>query len=153
MTTLYLYGGALKSTLIERAFGMCGQSVTEFELTPEEYTLGLRCLNDVMAQYPTTTGYNMPTTGDGAPEDECGLEKSDELGATALLAAEIGTSIGKPYVPNKAQARAINNLSSKYTVIPSREMARQTIRGAGNRWISGPEPYFTVAPPADEVAQ
>lgn len=144
MTTLNLYGGSLKSTLIERAFGMCGQSVTEFELTTEEYTLGLRCLNDVMAQYPTTTGYNMPTSGDGFAEDESGLAKADELGATALLAQEIAQNIGKTFTPNKAQARAINDLASKYTVIPSRELGRQTIRGAGNRWWGGTWPFFPV---------
>lgn len=153
MTTINLYGGSLKSTLIERAFGMCGQSVTEFELTPEEYTLGLRCLNDVMAQYPDTTGYNMPPHGDGYPEEESGLAKADELGATALLAQEVAQNIGKAFAPNKAQARAINDLASKYTVIPSMRMARQTIRGAGNRWISGPEPFFYVGQVEGEVSQ
>lgn len=155
MTTINLYGGALKSTLIERAFGMCGQSVTEFELTPEEYTLGLRCLNDTMAQFPDSTGYNMPPSGDGFAEEESGLAKADELGATALLAAEIAQNIGKAFSPNKAQARAISELNAKYLSMVSRELGRQTIRGAGNRWMRAGygSPFFYTSVSEEEVVQ
>ncbi|WP_343518095.1 hypothetical protein [Sphingomonas sp.] len=153
MTTLGIYGGALKSTLIERAFGMCGQSITEFELTPEEYTLGLRCLNDVAATFPATLGYNMPNNGDGNPEDESGILRSDELGITVLLAQEIAQNIGKTFSPNKKQAQASSILTGRYLTLVPRELARQTIRGAGNRYWNGPDPFFRQATPEDEVAQ
>lgn len=153
MTIINLYGGSLKSTLIERAFGMCGQSVTEFELTPEEYVLGLRCLNDVMALFPASTGYNMPVHGDGEAEDESGLAKADELGATTLLAQEVSQNIGKPFTPNRWQADAVTELMSRYVTLVPRMLGRQTIRGAGNRYWNGPDPFFRTPAPADEVQQ
>lgn len=154
MTTIPLYGGPLKKSVILRAFGMCGQSVTEFELTPEEYDLGLTCLDDVCSTFPSTLGYNMPPNGNGNAEDKSGLADADVLGITCLLAQEIAQNIGKQFAPNKRQTQGIAFVTSKYLTMPFVRMGRATIRGAGNRYFwSGPAPFFGVALSDDEPAQ
>lgn len=154
MTTLILYGGPLKRSMIERAFGMCGQSVTEFELTPEEYRLGLVVFNDICATFPDTFTANIPETGDGNAEDESGVPESDVLGITCLMAQEIAQNVGKDFRPNKRQTQAISMVISKYTAIPFVKMGRNTIRGAGNRYYRGwGGPFFAVGVSDDEPAQ
>lgn len=153
MTTINLYGGPLKRTLIQRAYGLCGQSVTEFELSAEEYDQGLQCLNDIAATFPTTLGYNFPDGAYvGSPEDESGITAEDVRGLIAFLAQELGPNIGKTFAPNGPQASAMSSLLAKYNTPPMRELGRQTIRGAGNRRY-GPTPFFIVDVPEDEVAQ
>lgn len=153
MTTLGLYGGPLKRDLIRRAFGLCGQSVTEFELSPEEYELGLMCANDIAATLPATFGYNAPPSGIGNPEEESGLAAADVLGFTVMVAQEIANNIGKSFSPNGTQATAKSALEARYQVIPLRELGRQTIRGAGNRSYTGPYPFFVAPISDDEIVQ
>lgn len=154
MTDIPLYGGPLKKSIILRAYGMCGQSVTEFELTPEEYDLGLTCLDDVCATFPPTLGYNLPPNGNGNPEDESGLDAADVLGITCLLAQEISQNVGKQFSPNKRQTQGISFVQSKYLRIPFTQMGRATVRGAGNRfrwnWMS---PFFYPPISRDEPPQ
>lgn len=153
MPTIDLYGGPLKRSLIQRAYGLCGQSVTEFELTPEEYSLGLMAMNDLAATLGTLFGFNYPDYGTGSPEDESGVAAADVLGFTVMLAQEIGPNIGKTVSVNGKQASAKSALEAKYQVIPLVPLGRQTIRGAGNRWYSGPSPFFTAPISDDEIAQ
>lgn len=149
MTTLNLYGGSLKSDLIRRAYGLCGQSVTEYELTPEEYDLGLQSADALAATFGATFPWN---AGVGSSDEESGLESADSLGFTAMLAQEIAPNIGKDFRPNGTQARAISSLRAKYVSVPFMEMSRQTPRGAGNRfWRQSP--YFYAQTSADEPNQ
>lgn len=143
MTELYLYGGPLKSSITERAFGMCGQSTIDFALSAEEHVLGLRCQNEVAATFPATLGFNFPYTGeDGQSEDESGISAPDVLGFTCLVAQQIAQNIGKTFSPNRIQAMAQSALTTKYQVVPLMTMGRQTVRGAGNRYWNGPLPFF-----------
>lgn len=152
MTTISLYGGPLKKTLIERAFGMCGQSSTEFQLTPEEYELGLRAMNDIAGTLGAIP-FNMPPNGDGSAEDESGLDRADVLGFTVRLAQELSNNIGKAFMPKGSQASAMSGLLAKYQPIPFVQMGRNTPRGAGNRYWSGPWPYFTTPVASNEPNQ
>lgn len=153
MTTLALYGGPLKRDIIKRAFGYCGQSTTEFELTPEEYTQGLQLMNDSMALLGDLTGYNFPATGDGNPEDESGIAAADVLGASVYLAQLLAPTIGKALAINGQQARAASDFLAKCTPISQMEMGRGTPRGAGNRWQAWRGPFFRVGISDDEVIQ
>jgi len=153
MTELALYGGPLKRTLIQRAFGMCGQSVTEFELTNEEYDLGLQCMNDIAPEYGDAFGFNYPAYGNGSADDESGIAAADVLGFTVRIAQEVGPNIGKMFSPNGPQSAAMSALKSKYQSTPTRELGRQTIRGAGNRLWNWRGPFFLVATPDDEQNQ
>lgn len=155
MVTISLYGGPLKRLLIQRAYGMCGQSVTEFELSPEEYDLGLQCMNQIATEFPLAFGYNTPAYGDGNSDDESGISQTDALGFTVRIAQEIGPNIGKAFSPNGPQAKACSALIAKYQPVPSRELGRQTIRGAGNRrWGYGWQgPFFDQCTPDGEVPQ
>lgn len=153
MPTINLYGGPLKRDIIRRAYGLCGQSVTEFELSPEEYELGLLAMNDLAATLGTGFGFNSPPYGPGSAEDESGIAASDVLGFTVMLAQEIGPNIGKAVSVNGKQATAKSALEAKYQVIPFRQLGRQTIRGAGNRLFVGARPFFTVAVSDEETAQ
>lgn len=153
MTTLSLYGGPIKRDLIKRAFGYCGQSTTEFELTPEEYTNALQLMNDAMALLGDLTGYNFPVTGDGSVEDESGIAATDVLGATVYLAQLLAPTIGKTLQLSALQVRAATDFTVRCTVIPQMEMGRGTIRGAGNRWGSWRGPFFSVDISDDEIVQ
>lgn len=153
MTDISLYGGSLKRSIIQRAYGYCGQSVTEFELTPEEYTAGLQVMNDQMAVLGDATGYNFPVTGDGSPDEESGLAAADVLGASVYVAQLLAPTIGKDLKVNAVQTRAASNFLSKCTPIPQMEMGRGTIRGAGNRWQRWRGPFFAVDISDDEIVQ
>jgi hypothetical protein len=146
VTTLDLYGGPKKRTIIMRAYGMCGQSVTEFELTPEEYDLGLVCMNEISTEFGTAFGYNFPEYGNGSPDDESGIAQADAMGFAVRTAQEISSNIGKQFSPNGPQAAAVSALKSKYTSVPHKRLGRQTITGAGNRYggYGWPGPYFPV---------
>lgn len=152
MTVLSLYGGPLKKTLIERAFGMCGQSSTEFQLTPEEYDLGLRSMNDIAGTLGAIP-FNMPETGDGDAEDESGLDRADVLGFTVRLAQELSNNIGKAFMPKGTQASAMSALLGRYQPIPFVQLGRNTPRGMGNRYWAGPRPFFVVPVASNEPDQ
>jgi hypothetical protein len=152
MTTITLYGGPLKKVLIQRAFGMCGQSVTEFELTPEEYDLGLQAMNDIAGTLGAIS-FNLPPNGDGDPEDESGLDAKDVLGFTVRLAQEISSNIGKAFAPNGRQVSAVSALVGRYQPIPMMQLGRNTPRGTGNRYWSGPWPYFVTSISSGEPSQ
>ncbi len=151
MTIAYIYGGPLKRDIIKRAYGLCGQATTDFELTPEEYQLGLQAMNDIA---PTlgSIPFNYTDYGVGTPEDESGLAPDDVLGFTVMVAQEIAPNIGKTYSPNGLQANAKSSLRSKYQAIPRTELGRGAIRGAGNRLWQGASPFF-FAPVSDEEPQ
>lgn len=151
--TINLYGGPLKSVLIERAFGMCGQSVTQFELSPEEYDLGLVCMNQIAPEFGPTFGYYQPPYGNGSSDDESGIDAEDAYGFTVRLAQEVSQNIGKAFRPTGPQAKACSALIAKYQSTPSRALGRQTIRGAGSRWNNWYGPFFTQATPDGETPQ
>ncbi len=153
MTELLLYGGPKKRTIIMRAYGMCGQSVTEFELTPEEYDLGLQCMNEISTEYGAAFGFNFPEYGPGSPDDESGIAQADVMGFAVRLAQEISTNIGKDFKPSGFQSRAMSALTAKYQTIPHRELGRGTIRGAGNRYANWYGPFFGVATSDEEITQ
>jgi len=152
MTTAPVYGGPLKRTLIQRAFGLCGISSTESELEPEELRLGLQCMNDLAAQF-SGIPFNFPGNhSDGNANEESGLPSDDVLGFVSLMAREIGPNIGRDYQPSGTQKLAVSVLHGKYQTIPQRELNRQTIRGAGNRYV-GWSPYFITDVSPDEPVQ
>jgi hypothetical protein len=153
VTTISLYGGPLKREIIKRAFGYCGQSTTEFELSPEEYTQGLQLLNDQMAVLGAASGYNFPVTGDGNPEEESGLAAQDVLGASVYLAQLLSPTIGKALALSDTQKRACSNFLVKCTAIPQMELGRSTVRGKGNRWSRWRGPFFITDISDSEVAQ
>ncbi len=152
MTTIGLYGGPLKSTIIKQAFGLCGQSATEFELTAEEFETGLTSMNALAA---TLGGfpYNMPANNSGFASDESGIPPDDVYGFTVMLAGSIAQNIGKAYAPNGDQATAKSALKAKYQVVPFRLLGRQTIRGAGNRNFAWRGPFFCARVSDDEPPQ
>lgn len=160
MTDLAIYGGPKKRDIIKRAYGLLGQSFTEFEISVEEYNAGLMCLNDTMAQledeFGVVLGYNYPTNGtDGSPEDESGLARGVVRAVSYMLAKYLAPSIGKTMPPEALSelARAQGTIQA-LAVIPQMEMGRQTIRGQGNRrWASAGRPFFAVDLSTDEVNQ
>jgi hypothetical protein len=141
MTVISIFGGLLKREIIKRAYGICGQSTAEFELEPEEYVKGLQALNDQMAIIGATN-YNFPQSGDGNPEDESGLDNEDILGAAAYVAELIGPQIGKAAALSRTYQRAMSILLTKYQTIPTMSLRRTTPRGSGNKYWSGPYPYY-----------
>lgn len=153
MTTISLYGGPLKRDMIKRAYGLCGQSVTEYELTPEEYDLGLTCANDIAATLGSGFGFNLPAYGNGDAGEESGIASGDVLGFTVMLAQELASNIGKSYSPNALQAGAKSSLIGRYQVTPAMELGRATPRGAGNRLRRWAGPFFITDVPSDETAQ
>jgi hypothetical protein len=153
MVQIALYGGPLKREIIKRAFGYCGQSTTEFELSPEEYTQGLQLLNDQMAVLGDASGYNFPATGDGNPEEESGLAAQDVLGASVYLAQLLAPTIGKALALSDTQKRACSNFLVKCTAIPQMELGRSTVRGKGNRWSRWRGPFFITDISDSEVSQ
>lgn len=153
MTTAPLYGGTLKRDLIKRAFGLCGQSVTEYELTPEEYSLGLQIANDLAATLGSGFGWYFPDYGTGSPEDESGILAGDNLGFIVMLAQDVAMNIGKQYQPNAVQETAKSGLVARYQVIPFRTLGRDTPRGQGNRYWQRYDPFFITEISADETAQ
>ncbi len=153
MTIAYLYGGPPKRDIIDRAYGFCGQSASQFELSPEEYVEGLRALNDQMGLLGPSTGYNYPPYGDGLPEDESGLDQTDVLGAAGRTARLLAPQIGKQLSVSKTQQRAADVLLAKYQQTPQMSMGRHTIRGSGNRSIARGRPFFYTAVSPDEEPQ
>lgn len=143
-TQISVYGGPLKRAIIMRAYGMCGQSVAEFELSPEDFTAGLQALNDQMAILGPLTGYNFPDYGDGTPEEESGLRNEDVLGASYYVAQLLAPTIGKDLKHNKVAERACSIFLSRCTCLPEMQFARQTIIGAGNRWRRQWGPFFPI---------
>ncbi len=152
MTEILLYGGPSKRSIIQDAYVECGLSYAEWDVNAEEYVVGLRGLNNLMSSLDCTD-YNYPVSGDGSPEDESGLAKTDVLAVTALLAQRLAKSLGKQYAPDGTQAKAISSFRAKWQVIPERLLGRQTIRGAGNRWYGWPGPFFVTPVPSDETPQ
>lgn len=154
MTTLALYGGPLKRVIINRAYGLNGQSVTEFELSPEDYTLGLQAMDSIAATFPDALGYNFPINGtDGTPEEESGISAADVQGFIVLVAQELSANIGTKFTPNRPQTVAALALGTKYQSIPLMQLGRQVPRGAGNRWRNGPLPFFVPDISTAEVEQ
>ena len=152
MTTLSLYGGPLKRDIIKRAYGYCGQSTTEFELSPEEMVAGLQVMNDQMAVLGTLTGYNFPVTGDGTPEDESGLAAGDVLGASVYVAQLLAPTIGKDLKLSAVQVRAASSFMAKCVPIPQMELGRGTPRGAGGRRHTF-GPFFQTDFSSSEISQ
>jgi hypothetical protein len=146
-----------KRYIIERAYGECGQAITEFELSPEEMLTGLRMLNDLMAELQAqgiALGYNAPTSGDGSSTEDSGLDRSVVRAVSGKLARDIAPLIGKTVAPdaNGSFARAWSTLLARNTVIPQMEMRRQTPRGAGNRMLFR-SPYFFADISVGEIDQ
>lgn len=154
MSVLPIYGTPAKRDIIQRAYGFCGQASYEFELSPEEYVAGLRAMNDQLATLPATTGYNMPDEGDGSPDDDSGIARSDVLGVSYFVAQLLAPQIGKQLAGNKIAIRASDTFLAKYKPIPFVEMGRNTIRGSGNRrWSGWNSPYFIADTSDDEIVQ
>lgn len=148
MTTLDLYGGPIKRTVIEDAYAQLGLSCAEWDIEAEEFALGVRALDQLMAAVGCTT-YNYG----GTAEAETGLAATDILAVVAMLAQQIMSPTGKVFTPNGEQAKAISSFRAKWQVIPERMLGRQTIRGAGNRWYGGFSPFFVTPTPSDEIPQ
>ncbi len=143
MPDVVVYGGPLKRDLIKRAYGLCGQSVTEYELTPEAYDLALQAMISIAPEFGRMP-FNLPAYGPGSADDESGLPYADVQGFITRLAQEIAPNIGKSFSPNGPQARALSILTGKYQCIPHRQLGRQTPTGAGNRPWGGFRPFFPV---------
>ncbi len=158
MTTLTVYGGPLKRSILQRSYSILGQSYTEFEISPEELQLGLRCMNDVLAmiadQYGVDLGYNFPDYGDGNADDESGIPRGAVQAVSTLVAHElapsIGATLGKEAESSKARARS--SLIASYAKTSFVQMGRNTPRGQGNRYWNGLSPFF-VAPISDDEVQ
>lgn len=154
MTVVPTYGGPLKRDMVQRAYGFCGMGWSEFDISPEDYVTGLRCMNDQMAVLGTLSGYNFPEYGDGNIEDESGLAPEDVLGAAYFTAQLLAPSIGKALTGNKPGARAASKLIARCNPTPFMEMGRFTPRGSGNRWYGwARRPYFITVPAPGEIEQ
>lgn len=160
MTTIPLYGGPKKRVLINRGYGLLGQSFTQFEIEVEEYEAGLMCLNDTCAEiedeYGVSLGYNFPTNGtNGSPEDESGIVRGLVKAVSYMLAKNLAPSIGKT-MPPEALSELARSASVLHALapIPMMEMGRATVRGAGSRrWGWTGSPFFFVDISADEIIQ
>lgn len=133
MTTLPIYGGPLKRDVIQRAHGYLGRDVSDSELTPEEYRLGLMVMNDIAATMPTMP-YNPPLYQQGDGDEESGLAFDDVLGFTSMLAQNLGQTIGKAFAPNKLQANAASALIAKYQVVNEMSPSPNNPIGSGYRY-------------------
>jgi len=160
MTDIPLYGGPLKRDLIKGAYGVCGQSDTDFELTTEEYDSACRVMNQLLArwqtQYGIVLGYNFPATGNGSADEESGIPDDAAEAVTQALARRIAPGIGKAFgaEANTNLAEAMAALRSHYATVPLMGLGRNTPRGAGNRrFIGSRNPYFVADISPDEVVQ
>jgi len=141
MTIVPTYGGPLKRDMVQRAYGYCGQSFAEYELTPEEYVIGMRAMNDQMAVISART-YNFPEYGDGNPEDESGLKAGEVLGAAYYVAKLLAPTIGKQLTFSDVAERACTTFLAAQTCIPTTKLRSTTPRGSGNRWSRVLGEYF-----------
>lgn len=157
MTTLSLYGGPLKRDIIKQAYGLCGQSVAEYELEPEEYEAGLRCMTNAVAELEDAEGivlgFNYPVNGGyGSPQDESGIPRGSVRAVAAIVAKALAPEIGKTLSTQAtgAYAKALDNLRSSYMTVPQMQLGRQTITGAGNRrrWFG---PFFMTDADQGEI--
>lgn len=159
MVSIPLYGGPSKQDIIQLAYEECGQAGYEFELTPEEYQSALRRMDAMLSEWiglGVDLGYNFPNNGThGSPEEESGIPDAALNAVATQLARRIAPSIGKTLSSeaNGAMAMAWTLLRSNYTVIPTRQLGRQTPRGGGNRGFTAGRAFFTNTLPTDEVAQ
>jgi hypothetical protein len=160
VTTIPIYGGPLKRDIIKSAYGATGQSVTEFELTAEEYAQGLRLLNMVLArwagQWGVDLGYNFPPPGSlGSADEESGIPFAAEDVVVQTLARQIAPNIGKTMGADAARnyAEAMLALRSTYAKIPPMQMQSDTPRGAGSRRCRWFGPFFSTNRPDDEIIQ
>lgn len=150
MPTISLYGGPLKRVIVQQAFGLCGQSTAEFELTPEEYVQALDMLNAILAelrdQWGLDLGYNFPDYGSGAPDDESGVPVGAVRHLSRLLAEDVAPTIGKELSTRISAQQARASLVSLYGTIPVRQLTRNTPRGAGNERFGWLDPFFRAFP-------
>jgi hypothetical protein len=160
VTTIPIYGGPLKRDIIKSAYGATGQSDTEFELTAEEYTQGLRLMNMVLArwagQWGVDLGYNFPPPGSlGSADEESGIPFAAEDVVVQTLARQIAPNIGKTMGADAARnyAEAMLALRSTYAKIPPMQMQSDTPRGAGSRRCRWFGPFFSTNRPDDEIIQ
>ena len=159
MTTLPLYGGALKRDLIQQAYGECGQSSNEFELDPEDYAAANRIMDRMMRFLKgrgVDLGYNYPDVGAvGNPMDESGIPDDAQEAVVAGLAMRLAPTIGKALA---AETKAVlaaswSALFASYVTTPQMALGRNTIRGAGNRRYGWRSPFFCTVPSPDEIPQ
>ena len=160
MTTIPIYGGPLKRDIIKSAYGATGQSVTDFELTAEEYTQGLRLMNMVLArwagQWGVDLGYNFPPPGSlGSADEESGIPFAAEDVVVQTLARQIAPNIGKTLSQeaNRNYAEAMIALRSTYATLPPMQMRPDTPRGAGSRNGCLFGTFFRARRPIDEIIQ
>jgi hypothetical protein len=160
VTTIPIYGGPIKRDIIKSAYGATGQSDTEFELTAEEYTQGLRLMNMVLArwagQWGVDLGYNFPPPGSlGSADEESGIPFAAEDVVMQALARQIAPNIGKTMGADAARnyAEAMLALRSTYAKIPPMQMQSDTPRGAGSRRCRWFGPFFSTNRPDDEIIQ
>lgn len=152
MTTLPIYGGPTKRSLVQSARRKCGQRDSNYQIEPEEYDEDISSLNDLMAELLAqgiNLAYNFPTSNIGTPADESGIpfETSDAI--SSLLAERLAPTLGKTLSPAfmATLARSWALLRGRYFTVPQLTMRSTTPRGQGNeRWRWGV--YYT--PPVTE---
>jgi len=147
VTTINLYGGPLKRTIIAQAYSLCGQSAAEFELTPEEYDLALSQLNAIMIELKEEWGvdlcYNFPFYGNGLSDEESGIPHGATRSVVRMLAEDVSHTIGKDISSRISYTQARGQLVSAYQKRKGRELGRNTPRGQGNNPLWWGDPFFT----------
>lgn len=150
MPTINLYGGPLKRVIITQAYGMCGQSAAEFELTPEEFDIALSFLNGIMFELRDTwgvdIGYNFPIYGNGQATEESGIPDRAMRPIARMLAEDIAPTIGATISSRISFEQAKATLVSQYAVRKQRALSTNTPRGSGNgRFAGWYDPFFNRA--------
>lgn len=160
MSVLPVFGNPPKRDIIQMAYEECGAAGYEFEQTAEEEASALRRLQSMMAELQENENivldFYFAPNGYGEGTEPSGIPAGAVNAIATLLAFRLAPNMGKSMQGESrgALSRAMTLLRGKYTSIPSMELGRQTIRGAGNRWGSGwASPYFATDISDDEVAQ
>lgn len=147
--------GPLKREIVERAYGLCGQSESEFGISDEEWQTGLRRLNSVARQLVAegvAIAFNFPSYGVGEPEEYSGITFDQLEGLASRLAIAIAPDLGHVFTPAAMAGinMSIRHLRSSTATIPTMPRSADTVRGAGTRRL-GISPFINET--ADSVNQ
>lgn len=134
-------GGVTKRKLIEKAFQEIGLAGYEFDPQPDEYSVAMSRLDDLMAEWAgpgnnMDLGYNFPLEyGGGDIDDVAGIPNFAVNTVGLQLALRIMPAIGKTMTAETrvALAQGIVALRTATAIIPDARYRRTTALGSGNR--------------------
>ncbi len=131
--------GSPKLEIVRLAYGSCGVSDEEFDLTPEDLNKALRKLNAMMREWPWSgLSYVQPDYGVGGAADLSGVDSSYDQAIADELGLRIAPTIGKTVSPEQRRNATLSRATalSAAASIPTVAIPAGTPRGSGKRRFS-----------------